>query len=64
MSNKIMAEKEQIFAKLRKIRLISINMIHPCFQFKLLKSRIIILKTETVLNNKISKNLARISFRG
>ena len=57
-----MAEKEQIFAKLWKIYKIN-QYGYLCFQFKLLKSRIILLKTETILNNKFSKNFARISFR-
>ena len=47
-----MAEKEQFFLQNYGGYTKSVNMIHPYFQFKLLKSRIILLKTETVLNNK------------
>ena len=57
MFKMIMAEKEQTFAKLRKIYKIN-QYDPPCFQFKLLKSRIILLETETVLNNKFDKYFA------
>ena len=63
MSHMIMAEKEKIFAKLRKIYKIN-QYDPPLFSIELLKSRIILSKTETVLNNKFDKNFARISFRG